>query len=316
MASKTTTQANQPTSWVDTPPSKPPLHKWSSELVARMSWLDKLATPLQNWLVRLYGKPGQPAYKAKDFLNGVWLGHVLHPTIVQIPLSAWTAATILDQVWLSREDDGLARSSDLLLWVGLVSSVSAVATGLTNWVDLDGPEQRTGLWHGVLNGSAGVLNLVSAILRLAGQRRLAIALSSTAFVGTAYSAYIGGDLAYSNAIGVNRTAPEGGPEGFVAVINENDLVPGKLTRVMVEDVPVVLLKDGANICALSATCSHLGGPLDEGTYSDGVVYCPWHNSGFHMCDGSVANSPAVYPQPTFAVRTRNGKIEVRRLEHV
>jgi hypothetical protein len=34
-----------------------------------------------------------------------------------------------------------------------------------------------------------------------------------------------------------------------------------------------------------------------------------------MCDGSVANSPAVYAQPTFEIRTRNGKIELRRLEH-
>ncbi|HLG76094.1 MAG TPA: DUF2231 domain-containing protein [Ktedonobacteraceae bacterium] len=316
MASKTTTQTNRPTSWVETPPSNPPLHKWSSELIAHMPWLDKLAEPLQNWLVRLYGKPGEPSYRAKDFLNGVWLGHVLHPTVVQLPLGAWTAATILDQVWLSKEDDGLARGSDLLLWVGLASSLSAVVTGLTNWADVDGPEKRAGLWHGILNGSAGVLNLTSAILRLAGQRRLAIALSSTAFVGTVYSAYIGGDLAYSSAIGVNHTAQEGGPDKFFPVMNEADLVPGKLTRVVAEGVPVVLMKDGNTICALAATCSHLGGPLDEGSYQDGVVYCPWHNSGFHMCDGSVANSPAVYPQPAFAVRTRNGKIEVRRLEHV
>ena len=55
-------------------------------------------------------------------------------------------------------------------------------------------------------------------------------------------------------------------------------------------------------------------PLDEGHVENGVVYCPWHNSGFRLCDGSVANSPAVYAQPTFAVRTRNGKIELRRLE--
>jgi nitrite reductase/ring-hydroxylating ferredoxin subunit len=83
----------------------------------------------------------------------------------------------------------------------------------------------------------------------------------------------------------------------------------------VAGIPAVLLKDGKNIYAIAATCSHLGGPLDEGRCEKGVVYCPWHNSGFSLEDGSVVNSPAVYAQPTFAVRTRKGKIELRRLEH-
>jgi len=34
-----------------------------------------------------------------------------------------------------------------------------------------------------------------------------------------------------------------------------------------------------------------------------------------MKDGSVVNGPAVYAQPTFAVRVREGNIELRRLEH-
>ena len=116
-------------------------------------------------------------------------------------------------------------------------------------------------------------------------------------------------------MGFNRTVPEGGPDDFVPVIDEEDLVPGKLTRVEVDGIAAVLLKDKSAIHAIAATCSHLGGPLDEGTYEDGIVYCPWHRSGFRMCDGSVANSPAVYAQPTFAVRTRAGKVELRRLEH-
>jgi len=34
-----------------------------------------------------------------------------------------------------------------------------------------------------------------------------------------------------------------------------------------------------------------------------------------MTDGSVVNGPATYAEPTFAVRTRNGQIELRRLDH-
>jgi nitrite reductase/ring-hydroxylating ferredoxin subunit len=122
-------------------------------------------------------------------------------------------------------------------------------------------------------------------------------------------------LSYANGIGINHVAWEGGSDEYVPVLDEQDLVPGKLTRVDAAGISAVLVKDGSTMYAIAATCSHLAGPLDEGTYKDGVVYCPWHASGFRMSDGCVMNSPAVYAQPTFAVRTRNGKIELRRLEH-
>jgi hypothetical protein len=34
-----------------------------------------------------------------------------------------------------------------------------------------------------------------------------------------------------------------------------------------------------------------------------------------MADGAVVDGPAVYAEPTFALRIRNGKIELRRLDH-
>lgn len=313
MALRVTT--DQIPNWVETPPRSPKLRHWSAMLVERMPWLDKLSTPLQHWLSKVYGHPKQPSYRVKDALNGVWLGHPVHPAVVYIPLGAWTSSLVLDLAWLSEQNDGVARSSDVLMWTGLIGAIGAAITGMTNWVDTDGPERRTGMLHALLNGSVTVLNLTSALMRLTGQRRRAIALSTTAYALTIYSAYIGGELAYSAAIGVNHVAWEGGSDQFVPVMAENDLASGKLTRVDVAGIPAVLLKDGNNIYAIAATCSHLGGPLDEGRCEDGIVYCPWHHSGFRLSDGSVANSPAVYGQPTFAVRVRNGKIELQRLEH-
>ncbi len=313
MASDTTT--NSTTSWVDTPPRFPALRRWSAQVVGKMPWLDKLATPLQQAVHKFYGQPGQANYKLKDFLNGVWFGHPVHPVLVTIPIGAWTGTLVLDLVWLNDGDEGVARSADILMWTGLAGAVGSAATGLTNWVDTDGPEQRTGMLHALLNSAVTVLNLGSAILRLTGQRRTAISLAAASYAITAYSAYIGGELSYSTAIGVNHVAAEGGSDDFVAVLDEQELQERTPKRVDAAGIPAVIVKDGARICAMAATCSHLGGPLDEGRYEDGVLYCPWHNSGFNMCDGSVANSPAVYAQPTFAVRTRNGKIELRRQEH-
>lgn len=284
-------------------------------MIERMPWLDKISTPLQNWVHKLYGQPEQPAYRIKDALNGTWLGHTLHPVLTDLPLGAWTASTLLDLVWLSNEDEGIARSADIVMWAGLTGAAGAAVSGLTSWVDTDGPEQRTGMLHGLLNGGVTTLNLTSALLRLMGKRRSAITLSMLAYTLGLYSAYLGGELSLSEGIGVNHVAWEGGSDDFVAVMNEQDLPQNKLTRVEAAGVPVVLFKEQNTIYALAATCSHLGGPLDEGTCSKGVVYCPWHHSGFHLSDGSVANSPAVYAQPTFAVRVRNGKVELRRREH-
>ena len=313
MASKVTTNTDR--SWVDTPPNSPTLRRLNGELLTRMSWLDKISTPLQTWTNKLFGQPGQVTYKIKDVLNGVWLGHVLHPILVAFPIGSWTATTLLDVVWLADENEGVARSADITNWLGIGGAVASAATGLTNWVDTDGPDQRTGMLHALLNTGILSLNIVSAILRITGQRRAAIGLTAGAYGILLYSGYLGGELAYSSGIGVNHVAWEGGSDDFVAVIDEVALEPNKLTRVDAAGIPVVLFKEGKAIYAVAATCSHLAGPLDEGRVEDGVVYCPWHNSGFRLCDGSVANSPAVYAQPTFAVRTRNGKIELRRLEH-
>src|SRR6266487_1416738 len=258
-------------SWAETPPRNPPLRHLVGEFVERQTWLDKLASPIQNSLLAFFGQPGQPGRKLKDILNGTWLGHALHPVFTDVPLGAWSGTTLLDFVWLANEDEGIARGADLTLLLGLAGAT--------------------------------------------GPRRTAIAFSTPGYLLSLFSAYLGGELSFAKGIGVNHVAWEGGPDDFVAVIDEQDLVEGKLTRVDAAGIPAILLKQGRSIYAIDATCTHLAGPLDEGTVEDGIVTCPWHGSRFCIYDGSVVNGPAVYAEPTFAVRVRNGKIELRRLDH-
>jgi len=305
----------QQKSWTETPPLNPPLRHLIGEVVENQTWLDKLAAPIQNWLLKFFGQPGQPNRKLKDMLNGTWFGHPLHPVFTDIPLGAWSGTTLLDLAWLNNEDDGIARGADLTLLLGLAGATGAAVTGVTDWSDLDGTDRRIGLMHGLLNGGITLLYLTSFLLRLTGQRRTAITLSTTGYLTSLFSAYLGGELSFAKGIGVNHEAWEGGSDDFVAVIDEKELVEGKLTRVDVSGIPAVLLKQGRSIYAIGATCTHLGGPLDEGSVKDGVVTCPWHGSSFCMADGSVVNGPAVYAQPTFAVRVRAGNVELRRLDH-
>ena len=313
MASNTV--QNQQKSWAETPPINPPLRHAISEYVENQTWLDKLSNPLQSWLLKLFGQPGEPNRKIKDMLNGTWLGHSVHPMLTDIPLGAWTGTALLDIAALSG-NVGIENSADLSLVLGLLGAGGAAVTGVTDWSDLDGTDRRVGMMHGLLNGSITLVYIASLIMRRTGKRQTGVALSTLGYLASLFSAYLGGEMVFAKGVGVNHVAWEGGSDDYVAVMDAAELEAGKLTRVDVAGIPAVLLKQGKAIYAIAATCSHLGGPLDEGELREGnVVQCPWHGSCFRMTDGSVVTGPAVYAQPTFSVRVRNGKIELRRLEH-
>lgn len=313
MATSTEATNNAHVSWIETPPLSPSLRHWSDEAVERQNWLDRLADPLQNWARSLSTSPS--IKKIKDGLHGTWFGHPLHPALTDVPIGSWTSTMLLDCAWLAADNPGIARASDITLIFGLIGAGGAAAAGFADWSETDATDRRVGLAHGLLNAGVVLANLVSCGLRFGGKRRAGIALSGVGYALTLFSAYLGGELSFGKGVGVNHVAWEGGPDNFVAVLKVADLPEKKLTRVDADGVPVVLWKDEQKIYALAATCSHAGGPLDEGTCQDGEVTCPWHGSTFHLDDGAVANGPAVYAQPTFAIRVRQGKIELRRLEH-
>ncbi len=302
-------------SWSETPPSNPPLRFAIASVVENQAWLDALATPLQNWLFKLFGQPGDPNRVVKSMLNGTWLGHALHPVLTDIPVGAWSCTVVLDVASFNAESNGIAQAADIAMALGILGATGAAVTGVTDWSDLDGIDRRVGLMHGLLNSCILLTNIGSLVLRLTGKRRAGIALSTVGYLATIISAYLGGDLSFAKGIGVNHDAWEGGSDEYVPVMNVEDLDEGKLTRVDVAGIPAVLYKQTGSIYAIGAICTHLAGPLDEGPCENGEVTCPWHGSRFRMSDGAVVNGPAVYAQPTFAVRVLNGKIELRRLDH-
>jgi nitrite reductase/ring-hydroxylating ferredoxin subunit len=123
------------------------------------------------------------------------------------------------------------------------------------------------------------------------------------------SAYLGGDLVYGQRIGVTHAVVDG-PEEFTPVLGSIALAEGTMRRVKVNDSDVLLARQHGRVCALAHSCAHLGGPLSEGTLKDETVVCPWHGSEFRLEDGAVVNGPSTHPQPCFAVRERNGQIEI------
>jgi len=120
-------------------------------------------------------------------------------------------------------------------------------------------------------------------------------------------------MVFTKGTGVNHTAWEPVNDEYEAVLPLEGVEENKLYRVTVGRVVVVLLRRDMQFYAISATCPHAGGPLDEGTLEGDVVECPWHGSRFCMRDGRVLTGPATVNAPRYDVRLRNGQLEIKRI---
>jgi NADPH-dependent 2,4-dienoyl-CoA reductase/sulfur reductase-like enzyme/nitrite reductase/ring-hydroxylating ferredoxin subunit len=85
---------------------------------------------------------------------------------------------------------------------------------------------------------------------------------------------------------------------------------GKLVGHLGED-QILLLRRGAEVFAISASCTHYSGPLAEGLLVGDMIRCPWHHAGFDIRSGEALRAPALSPLGCWTVEQRDGKIFVR-----
>ena len=286
--------------------------------IDRQTWLDGVADRVQQAIGGAFAAGGAAGRRVMDVLHGTWLGHPLHPVLTDIPIGAWTTAAVLDAMearapWMRR--GRYARGADAAVAIGLAGSAAAAVTGITDWHHTSATARKTGMVHGMLNATAAGLYATSIVLRKRGDRAAGRAFAWAGFGVMLASAYLGGHLVYRQRIGVNHSpedANRAGEElGWTAVLAEHELAEGRLTRVDVRGIGVVLVRRGRRIFAMADSCAHLGGPLSEGSYDGRAITCPWHGSTFELDDGRVLRGPATYPQPCYATRVVDGQIEVR-----
>jgi nitrite reductase/ring-hydroxylating ferredoxin subunit len=77
----------------------------------------------------------------------------------------------------------------------------------------------------------------------------------------------------------------------IKVGRTDELGPGGFRCVEVQGQRLLLYNVSGSFYATSATCAHLGGPLDEGLFEEGVVTCPWHGWQFDVCTGESIYDP-------------------------
>ena len=97
----------------------------------------------------------------------------------------------------------------------------------------------------------------------------------------------------------------------------SDLKEGEMLSGQVQGEPVLLVRRGDSIFAVSATCTHYGGPLAEGLVVGETVRCPWHHACFSLRTGEAVRAPALRSLPRWRVEVRGEYAYVTdRLEEV
>ncbi len=278
--------------------------------------IDQFSARLQNGIKTVLGGKAPAPRRVKNWLHGTPIHHPAHPALVSLPIGALAVASALDALWLGnrRKRAWAAEGGRVVTLLGAGGALASILTGMADWSETDGEARRLGLVHGAVNVGTFGLYAVSTALRLGRKRGDSVPAALLGFVGTAlltFTGYLGGEIVYKYGTDVNHTAWDEEQRDFVRVMALADLPQGRLTRGEVAGVAIVLLRDGDSISALDATCTHAGGPLDQGTLHDHVVTCPWHGSQFCLRDGSVEDGPATVPERVYDVRVRDGQVEAR-----
>jgi nitrite reductase/ring-hydroxylating ferredoxin subunit/uncharacterized membrane protein len=272
-------------------------------LEAQGVWAD----PLGKLFVAVFAALYKPVPAIKDFLNGVWLGHPLHPAITDVPIGAYVLALVLDL-------SGQRAAATAAIGVGIIFMLLAALAGYADYIDLEGKTQRFGTIHSSLMLVALVFYLGSFVMRLSAVPSSAeVWLSVLGFLIVITSAYVGGELVYNLGTQVNRHAWRGGGTKWTA-LDVTDIPADKPVRAKAGAQTLVVVRRGTGVNALHDVCAHQGCSLSDGKLVAETIECPCHGSRYRLRDGLVVRGPAVFDQPHFDVREAEGKFEVRRTD--
>ncbi|MEU6021167.1 Rieske (2Fe-2S) protein [Micromonospora sp. NPDC047134] len=249
--------------------------------------------------------------RVRDLLHGVWLGHPLHPAMVQVTVGSWMSAAVLDLL------PGQRRAATALIAVGTASAVPSAVAGLNDWAALARDQRRVGLVHAASNSVALVLYGGSLAARLSGRHGLGRALGFLGLSAASAGAYIGGHLAYKQGAQVNVAVSDlhliG--EGWHTIGEMASLPQRELVTRKVDEVSVILYRHGDDVTVMLERCPHQSGPLGEGEVREidghACVVCPWHGSTFRLNGGEVVHGPSSNDQQILPTRVVNGKLEAR-----
>ena len=100
--------------------------------------------------------------------------------------------------------------------------------------------------------------------------------------------------------------------GFYTAVSTTAVQPNQLTKVEINDQPILLTRWQGELVAVSALCPHAAADLSKGEFYRGKIECPDHGYVF-----DVRNGRALWPEDEmcrlkrFEVKEEGGVIKVK-----
>lgn len=285
-------------------------------MVERQEWLDRPSYRLEHILTLLFNALGQTRDRVMNLLNGVWLGHPVHPPLASLASGALGTTVALDALSLApgrrpATAQNTAQIASHALGLGIVASLASAVTGVSDWQHTHQGDRRVGLVHGAVNSFATLLYGLSWWDRHRGRHLRGVGLAAAGYAITLGGSYLGGALVFDSGIGVDQSGDRLRTREWTPVLPANAL-NGKPVRVEVDGVGLVVCQSNpGEVAAFGEFCPHLAAPMADGWVDRGRIVCPWHGSRFALESGEVLRGPSVAPLPYYEARLMEGNVEVR-----
>jgi uncharacterized membrane protein len=179
-----------------TAPDKPAAVVFTERLESSTG-LDSVVRLVRPLVHALLADPGRA-----DLLQGKWLGHALHPPLTDVPIGAWTSATILDLVGGRKAQPAAKR----LIGVGILAAAPTALTGWAEWGAAEQREQRVGVVHAGANIAALTLYTASWRARGKGRHLSGVALGLGGSLAVTIGGYLGGHLVAARKVASRHPA--------------------------------------------------------------------------------------------------------------
>lgn len=79
--------------------------------------------------------------------------------------------------------------------------------------------------------------------------------------------------------------------GYVRVADKSDIGMGKMKKVALDDIEILIVNVNGDYYAVNNMCTHFGGDLSEGLLEGNIVTCPNHQAKFDVTTGKVVSPP-------------------------
>jgi 3-phenylpropionate/trans-cinnamate dioxygenase ferredoxin subunit len=89
---------------------------------------------------------------------------------------------------------------------------------------------------------------------------------------------------------------------YVKATTVDSVVDGGAVRVVIDGIPIAIVRSDGEVYAIHDVCSHANVSLSEGEIEDQTIECWLHGSRFDLVTGKPTGLPATQPVPVYPVK--------------